>query len=187
MHETFWDLIRDAAHWEFELFLMLVVDGLIVGVGWRYLCLHWRKSRGCEHDQRGSLTKLTAGEVPKNPDGGGYAGIDPVQPPMDWFLFQSAYKPTPHTDPKTFAELCEEERKMRADRQHLCTHIDKYGRSAVIDGYCLLCALHPAAPDWSMNAKAIQAGPGTRPYDWNYIGTVQHVRDYESADPDAAV
>ena len=91
MHETFWDLIRDAAHWEFELFLMLVVDGLIVGVGWRFVCMHWRKSRGCEHDRR---DPMQAGDVFRN--------------------------------------------------------------------------------------------PGTRPYDWNYIGTVQHVRDYESADPEAA-
>lgn len=33
--ETFWTLLRDAPHWEFELFLMALVDGLIVGVGVR--------------------------------------------------------------------------------------------------------------------------------------------------------
>jgi hypothetical protein len=34
--ETFLGLLQDASHWEFELFLMLVVDGLLVGVGWRW-------------------------------------------------------------------------------------------------------------------------------------------------------
>ena len=31
-HETFFTLLFDAAHWEFELFLMLLVDGLILGL-----------------------------------------------------------------------------------------------------------------------------------------------------------
>lgn len=34
--ETFLTLLRDAAHWEFELFLMLAVDGLVLGLGWRF-------------------------------------------------------------------------------------------------------------------------------------------------------
>jgi len=32
--ETFWMLLRDPAHWEFELFLMLVFDVLIGAVLW---------------------------------------------------------------------------------------------------------------------------------------------------------
>ena len=28
-HETFWDLLKDAAHWEFELFLMFLFDGVV--------------------------------------------------------------------------------------------------------------------------------------------------------------
>jgi hypothetical protein len=28
-HETFWSLLRDPAHWLFELFLMALFDGLI--------------------------------------------------------------------------------------------------------------------------------------------------------------
>jgi hypothetical protein len=27
--ETFWTLLRDPAHWEFEIFLMVVFDGLL--------------------------------------------------------------------------------------------------------------------------------------------------------------
>ena len=42
MTETFWTLLRDPAHWEFELFLMLVFDGLIVGLLWPFARLHWR-------------------------------------------------------------------------------------------------------------------------------------------------
>jgi hypothetical protein len=34
--ETFVGLLTNLAHWEFELFLMLVVDMLAIGVGWRY-------------------------------------------------------------------------------------------------------------------------------------------------------
>jgi hypothetical protein len=32
MHETFWTLLRDRAHWEFELFLMVVFDIFLAGV-----------------------------------------------------------------------------------------------------------------------------------------------------------
>jgi hypothetical protein len=28
-HETFWSLLGDAAHWEFEIFLILIFDVLI--------------------------------------------------------------------------------------------------------------------------------------------------------------
>lgn len=33
--ETFWTLMRDPAHWGFELFLMALFDGLIFGIGWK--------------------------------------------------------------------------------------------------------------------------------------------------------
>lgn len=39
--ETFWSLLRNAAHWEFELFLMLLFDGLILGLAWPFLRKHW--------------------------------------------------------------------------------------------------------------------------------------------------
>lgn len=35
MHETFWTLLRDKAHWEFEIFLMVVFDVLLAGV-WQF-------------------------------------------------------------------------------------------------------------------------------------------------------
>ena len=37
MQETFWTLLRDRAHWEFELFLMILFDGLVGAVIWPYL------------------------------------------------------------------------------------------------------------------------------------------------------
>jgi hypothetical protein len=34
MHETFWTLLRDSAHWEFEIFLMILFDLVIGGLAW---------------------------------------------------------------------------------------------------------------------------------------------------------
>jgi hypothetical protein len=42
MHETFWTLLRDPAHWEFELFLIAVFDVLIAGILWPFVRVHWR-------------------------------------------------------------------------------------------------------------------------------------------------
>ncbi len=28
-HETFWTLLTDAAHWQFEIFLIIIFDGII--------------------------------------------------------------------------------------------------------------------------------------------------------------
>lgn len=33
-HETFWTLLQDAAHWEFELFLIFIFDVVIGAVLW---------------------------------------------------------------------------------------------------------------------------------------------------------
>jgi len=33
-HETFWTLLGNAAHWEFELFLMFIADGLVGVLIW---------------------------------------------------------------------------------------------------------------------------------------------------------
>lgn len=30
--ETFWTLLHNAAHWQFELFLLVLVDGLLLGL-----------------------------------------------------------------------------------------------------------------------------------------------------------
>ncbi len=35
-HETFFTLLKDAAHWEFELFLMFIFDFLIGLIIWPY-------------------------------------------------------------------------------------------------------------------------------------------------------
>lgn len=40
-HETFWTLLRDSAHWEFELFLMLLVDFVLLGVAWPFVKRHY--------------------------------------------------------------------------------------------------------------------------------------------------
>jgi hypothetical protein len=44
--ETFLSLLRDAAHWQFEIFLMVLIDGVIIGLIWsflwkRFLKKHW--------------------------------------------------------------------------------------------------------------------------------------------------
>lgn len=36
-HETFWTLLHDGAHWEFELFLIFVFDVLISLIIWPFL------------------------------------------------------------------------------------------------------------------------------------------------------
>lgn len=40
--ETFWTLLRDSAHWEFEIFLMILVDVVILGIFWPFLRKHWQ-------------------------------------------------------------------------------------------------------------------------------------------------
>ena len=42
MHETFWTLLQDRAHWEFELFLMLLFDGVVGCVLFPFVRKHWR-------------------------------------------------------------------------------------------------------------------------------------------------
>lgn len=50
MHETFTTLLRDPAHWEFEIFLMLLFDGLIFGLLFPFALKHWRHH--IMHDKR---------------------------------------------------------------------------------------------------------------------------------------
>lgn len=49
MHETFWTLLQDPAHWEFELFVGLVetiiIDVLLIGLGWRVFLKPYVASR----------------------------------------------------------------------------------------------------------------------------------------------
>jgi hypothetical protein len=37
MHETFFDLVKDPAHWEFEIFLMVIFDVVIGLFVWPYI------------------------------------------------------------------------------------------------------------------------------------------------------
>jgi hypothetical protein len=39
--ETFSSLLRNKAHWEFEIFLMVVFDGLLLGLLWPFVKRHW--------------------------------------------------------------------------------------------------------------------------------------------------
>ena len=38
--ETFWSLLHDVAHWEFEIFLMLLFDGFIGALLWPFIKKH---------------------------------------------------------------------------------------------------------------------------------------------------
>lgn len=40
--ETFWFLLHNAAHWEFEIFLMVLFDGLIGALIWPFVRKHWQ-------------------------------------------------------------------------------------------------------------------------------------------------
>lgn len=40
--ETFGTLLHNAAHWEFELFVMIVFDGLVLGLVWPFVKKHIR-------------------------------------------------------------------------------------------------------------------------------------------------
>jgi hypothetical protein len=39
--ETFWTLVTDLAHWELELFIMLVFDVIIGMIAWPFVRKHW--------------------------------------------------------------------------------------------------------------------------------------------------
>ncbi len=39
--ETFWTLLHNPAHWEFELFLMILFDGVIGWLCWPFIKKHW--------------------------------------------------------------------------------------------------------------------------------------------------
>ncbi len=47
-HETFMSLLRDKAHWEFELFIQLLIDGLIGAVLWPLVRSHMKKHHNHE-------------------------------------------------------------------------------------------------------------------------------------------
>jgi hypothetical protein len=50
MNETFIELLQSPGHWAFEIFLMLVFDGIVLGLLWPTLKKHWRHH--LDHDRR---------------------------------------------------------------------------------------------------------------------------------------
>jgi hypothetical protein len=56
--ETFWTLFHDAAHWEFEIFLMILFDGLIFGLAWNFIKKHWKHH--LERDQRENKPRIVS-------------------------------------------------------------------------------------------------------------------------------
>lgn len=50
--DTFWTLLHDWPHWEFELFLMLLFDGVIGALAWPFIQKHWK-----HHLERDNETK----------------------------------------------------------------------------------------------------------------------------------
>jgi hypothetical protein len=55
MHETFWTLLRDPAHWEFEIFLMILFDGVIGALLFPWIRKHWQHH--VNRDQKDGLLK----------------------------------------------------------------------------------------------------------------------------------
>ena len=53
--ETFWTLLHDKAHWEFELFVggveMIIFDVLVGCIAWPFVKKHWRHH--VDRDKRG--------------------------------------------------------------------------------------------------------------------------------------
>lgn len=75
--ETFTELVTSAAHWELELFIMLVFDGLVLGLAWPFLKRHFQHH--LIHDKAHQETTPTPGKHSQSrpgtesggPDGGG--------------------------------------------------------------------------------------------------------------------
>ena len=59
--ETFWTLLHDKAHWEFELFLMALFDGLIGAMFWPFISKHWKHHK--DRDKRESKAISTLSET----------------------------------------------------------------------------------------------------------------------------
>lgn len=63
--ETFTELVTSAAHWELELFIMLVFDGLVLGLAWPFLKRHFQHH--LIHDKAHQETTPTPGIAPYDP------------------------------------------------------------------------------------------------------------------------
>jgi hypothetical protein len=61
-HETFWTLAHDAAHWEFEIFLTVLTELVMAGIGWLFVRKHWKHhiARDKRDEIYGYLAKAAA-------------------------------------------------------------------------------------------------------------------------------
>jgi len=46
--ETYWSLLTSAAHWGLEITIMIVFDGVLLGLFWPFIKKHW--SHHLTHD-----------------------------------------------------------------------------------------------------------------------------------------
>jgi deoxyhypusine synthase len=51
--ETFQSLLGNAAHWEFEIFLMLLFDGIIGAILWPFVKKHWEHHLAHDRKEKG--------------------------------------------------------------------------------------------------------------------------------------
>jgi hypothetical protein len=64
--ETFWTLLQNSAHWEFELFLMIIFDVLIGTILWPRL-KKWKSHHKSDDDKLADLDRrLTMLELHKS-------------------------------------------------------------------------------------------------------------------------
>jgi hypothetical protein len=64
--ETFWTLLHDIAHWEFEIFLMVLFDGIIGGLVWScWLKKHWDHIHKCRKEKTVEPSGSGLTELPK--------------------------------------------------------------------------------------------------------------------------
>jgi hypothetical protein len=48
--ETFWTLLGNAAHWQFELFLMILFDVVIGAIAWPFVKRQWQTRERKRHE-----------------------------------------------------------------------------------------------------------------------------------------
>ena len=56
--ETFGTLLRDPAHWYFELFLIFIFDIVVGAIVWPFIKAHIHRDTETEHDHIGELEDI---------------------------------------------------------------------------------------------------------------------------------
>ncbi len=51
--DTFWSLLQDPAHWEFEIFLIILFDLILAGLLWPFVRKHWKHHQ--DRDKRDGI------------------------------------------------------------------------------------------------------------------------------------